>query len=397
MTVVNLGSIEITDRQIRSSLAHAALATRMPTRLDASGAAGYDEGLVDAYRPRWDGQAINLLRQQDPRWRPDPALEQARADWAEATGRTDAVAAPGAGGFARDFEFIHQEILEEVRPVLSSQILFPVDRTLPLGWPTHTFRRVTVAGRARWHNKGDSFPIAKAGYAEETFKTGFLVCAVEQSYFEGLQLGVAGLRTYQYEADGAIRALDEYLNEVAWYGDPARQIHGVLSHPNLPTAVLPIRLTGSTGKDIAAAINLLLNTPMVVSGGRFMPNRLAVSPAIAAHLTTQPYDVNSGTSTIWEFIQKGQASTSKLTELVVVPELSAAEMTAHNAGNPAGYDGMFAFRDDKRSIRHVLPQEPTFLPVWQSSPIDTIHVAFASTGGIVMNDVGNNLLVFVRV
>lgn len=399
MTIHNLGNIEITEQQVRSSLIRMAMMAQVQPRGDASGAPAFPSGMIDRARQRWDALALEAARDLiGQNWRPDDEL---RADALRAyeIGRIDAALSPGPAGFLRDFDYVHREILAEERPRLNAGRLFPMDTSVPLGAPTHTWKRSVVTGKAKWHSKGEAFPLSKAGYLEELFRTGFIVCAIEQNFFEGLQIGFAGMQTYRIEAEGAIRAIEEFLNEVAFYGSPARQIYGVLTYPHLAKRVISTTFgSPSTGVQVAAAFNSLLNTPTVNSSGTFMPNRCVTSEAVKAYISTTPLDASGGTVTIEEFILKGQSESTGIREIEVAHELSADEMTAHNVGNPAGYDGILAFRgEDRRSVAHVLPQEPTFLPIWNSSPIDTLHVAFASSGGMVMHNVGNNILGFVRV
>lgn len=400
MTIHNVGNIEITEQQMRSALMTAALYTRSQARADASGVSVFPSGMIDAWRQRWDDLTVGRLRSElGNDWRLDAevAADAERAYHGGLDHRDDALT-PGPAGFLRDFDYIHREILEEARPQLNAGMLFTADASVPLGAPTHTARRSVVTGKAKWHNKGESFPVVKAGYLEEQFRTGFVVCAIEQSFFEGLQIGFAGLQTYRIEADGAIRAIEEHLNDTAFYGDPARQIYGALTYPHLAKMVLPtpFNIATSTGDQIVAAMHALVNRPMIASGGVFRPNRLVTSEEVHAFLATTRMDSNGSSVTLKEFFLKGQSQTTGIRDIEIARELSATEMTAKNVGNPAGYHGMFAYRDDRQSCAHVLPQRPTFLPVWQSSPIDTIHVAFASTGGMVMRNVGNNILGFVR-
>lgn len=394
MTIHNIGNIEVTEGQLRSALLAAAQYTRTPIRADANGNPHFPEGMIDRFRGRLDGMAVDHFRgAYGPTWRVDDAIRM-DAEEAVESGRVDALT-PGPAGFLRDFDYIHRELLEEARPQLNAGMMFGADSTVPLGAPTHTARRAIVAGKAKWHKRGSSFPLVKAGYLEEQFRTGFVVCAVEQSFFEGLQIGFAGLQTYQIEARGCIRAIEEFLNGVAFYGSPERQIYGALTYPHLAKAVLATRFAvpTSTGAAIVAALHALVDRPMIASGGVFKPNRIAVPEAVKRFLSTTMLDTAGSAITLEKFFLEGQ---TEIKSIEVAHELSASEMTAAGVGNPAGYHGILAWRDNRESLAHVLPQRPTFLPIWNSSPIDTLHVAFASTGGITMHDVGNNILGFVQ-
>lgn len=386
----NIGKVEVTEAQVLSTLRRAAMMTGSPLRADSSGVLAYPEGMIEDYRARCDAASLSTMVANNPGWKPDRELLERRDAWRQ---RNDAAFQAGPAAFARDFDFIHQEILEEARPQLNAMRLFPDDASVPLGWPRHVVRRSVVSGRARWHHMGDSFPIAKAGYLEETFNTGFVVCAVQQSYFEGLTLGVSGLQTYRIEADGCLRALDEFLNEVAWYGDKAKNIYGVLTYPGMATMTLGTALVAaSTGPTIVNALHTALSYPITRSNGVFRPNVIVTSPEVDRFLSMQAFDSSGGIVSVKEYLMKGLPGV----RWEVAHEVSAAEMTAHGVGNPAGYHGILAYYDDRRSVAHVLPQTPTFLPIWRSSPIDELHVAFASTGGIVQRDLGNQILIFVR-
>lgn len=392
MTITNLGNVEITDHQLRTTLARVAMFSGGATRAD--GAIIGPTDMIDRYRQANSAQA--LAERGGAHWKPSPDLRaDAERAWAET--RHDAALTPGSPGFLRDFDYIHRELLEERRPQMNAGAMFAMDSSVPLGARTHTWRRAAVTGKARWHNKGAGFPTAKVGYLEEQFGTGFVVCAVEQSFFEGLALGFADLQNYRLEAAGAIRAIEEFLNDIAFYGDANRQIYGALTHPDLAKMVVSTRFGGaSTGEQVVAALHALVNKPMTVSGGVFHPTRVAVPEAVHAYLATTYLNTGGGTTTLKKAFLEGQSGLNGIKDIEVARELSAAELTLKGVGNPSGYHGILCWNDAKQSIHHVLPQRPTFLPIFQSSPIDTLHVAFASTGGIVAPDVGDHILGFVQ-
>ena len=77
-------------------------------------------------------------------------------------------------------------------------------------------------------------------------------------------------------AMGAIRALEEFLNDIAFYGDPNRQIYGALTYPDLAKMVISTRFNvpTNTGTAIALALNNLVQTIeyVTVVGGELLPD-----------------------------------------------------------------------------------------------------------------------------
>lgn len=306
------------------------------------------------------------------------------------TVRQDALGA-GAGGFPRDFEHIRQKIWEEKRQPLNAMRLFPIDREVPLGAKTHTARRAVGSGEAEVHRGGTDFPTVRTSYVEEQFGVVYVVTSVDVNYFEALSNDFAGRNQYQRDMRLGMRMVEERLNRIAWNGYEPGKVYGVLNYPHLAKMKIARAFTSaSTGEQIVAALNDLVNESYIQSGGTFQGNRMGVSPRLHRFLHQTKYHASGGTdTTIAEFFLKGQDPSTGIRTIDVAQELAGV--------GPNSEDGILVYRDDAEATAHVVIQPPTPLPVFQSSPIDNKTVIFAATGGMVMGDVGHNILGYAEV
>ena len=316
---------------------------------------------------------------------------QARAD---ALGvRLDAsFIAGGVGGFPRDFEFIRTKVWEEALQPLSALTMFPIDSSVPLGARTHTARREIGGGTAAIHRGGTEIPRATIGFVEQQFGVVYVVSSVGTNFFEQLTTDFANIQAYEKGLKRAKRLVEERVNDIFLFGDTASQVYGVLKYPDLPKKVLPLAFTDAGSPDYRAQIRQLQdlgNEPVIQSGTRFAPNRVAISPELNAFLSTRKHETSGGTdTTMLEYWLR--TNTLGITKVDVMPELS-------NIGPAAAPHGVLYWRDDSDTVQLELIQPPTTLPVYQSSPLDQETVVYAALGGAVMGDVGNCILGYCSV
>lgn len=381
----------VNEAQIRSALTQAALYGGGHTppasgRFDADGWVAPIDAL-DTYHRHVDGLAIRQLAELR---RPPPSWMTGMIASAPEDVRRDALTG-GVGGFPRDFEYIRSRMLEEKRQPLNAMRLFPRDGEVPLGAKSHTTRRMVGVGEAQIHRGGTEFPQARTMYLEETFGVAYVVCAVSTNFFESLTTDWAGIRQYQNDMRLAYRLVEERLNRIAFGGDSASNIAGVLNYPSLAKQVMSVAFDGTADpEDVTAALRNLVNTPYIQSGTAFQPNRLVVSPAIWAYISGTKHSNSGGTdTTIAEYFLRGQDQVNGIRQIDVAQELSGI--------GPNSEDGILAYRDDLDAVSHVLIQPPTTLPVYQSSPLDQMTVVFGATGGVVMGDVGQHILGYATV
>jgi hypothetical protein len=365
---------------LQRALRFAGSAAGPSKRFDAAGLIG-GEGTIESWARHVDEMVLQDTGFDPGRINMD-ALSHFRSDAAPIVG----------GGFPRDFEFVRTQIYEERRAPLTAMQFFPVDRSVPLGARSHTVRRSTGVGEAQIHRPGNEFPRARHTFSDERFGVAYVVCSVDVNFFDALTTDWAGLQAYSRDLRLAYRLVEERLNRIAWGGDAGAGLAGVLNYPGLAKMNLDSAFTdAAVPEDLAAELTDFANLPMITSTGTFNATQMLVSPRLWAFLFSRKHSTQGGTdTTIGKFFLSSQADGGAgIQRIRAAPELQ-------NIGG-AGVDGIFVYRDDLDSLGHVLIQEPTALPVYQSSPVEQTTVVFAATGGVVMPEHGNSLLGLVRV
>jgi hypothetical protein len=369
--------------QIRSTLARALLEHGLPqngpnNRYDADGPVSWG-GAIEGWQARADEAMADELYRRG--WTPGHRL----LDLQRADGQRADDLGNGAPAFPREFEFIRTQILQEVRQPLTADLYFAVDTSVPLGARTHSARRALGMGEAQIFRGGSEIPKVSHSYIREGFGVAYVVSSVETNFFSLLTTDFAGLQAYQQDLSLAFRVVNEKLDEIAWYGDVASQVYGVLNYPSLQKYVVATPfLDTSQPTDVANAICDFFNKQMIASVGTFYPNQLLVSPKIKAFISTR-YTTLAMSMTIEEVVLKNLSG--RLKSIEVSPRLAGC--------GPGGIDGMLAYRNEQETLAQVRIQAPTTMPIFQSSPFDQTTVVFGCTGGMTSFQTGNCLLAYV--
>ena len=299
--------------------------------------------------------------------------------------RNDALSS-NTGSFPRDFEFIYNEQLNEVRRPLNWQRLWQMDTRVPLGFKTHTVRRRLGTGDAKIVRAGTEVPVVGHQRVEEQFNVIYIAAAVEVDWFSMISDSVEGRNEFADDTAMAIRAIDERINDIAFDGDAPSNVPGFLNYPFLAKSVSPETYVagggGSAAVDIVRDLNIGANFASETSGGAFSPDRAATSLRLRNFLMQTQNSVASDIS-IGSFWLSGQQD---INDIVGVQELEGI--------GPSGEDGIIFYRDSLDSTTFVMVQAPTAMPVFQIDSFRNQVVYIAAVGGTVMRDAGNNHLRF---
>jgi hypothetical protein len=290
----------------------------------------------------------------------------------------------GSAGFhmARQLEHIYAEVLREPFPLQNAFTLFPVDSTVPPGARTHTVRRLYQDGEAtvyRGGNKG--IPRVGVSQQEEQFPVRHYVTAFAYTLFDQLASNFANTAYVSELLRVARDVVMELANRKTWYGDPENGLYGVLNYPWLAKRAVSTPFDGTAdADDVIAALNTLANSPVENSKATYRPDTFATSMRIRNYLmNTRMGTVND--TTIGEFWLRTNSLGIKAIE----------EAWELQGVGPGGTDGGLFYRRDRRGIANVIPQPFTTLPV-QSLGFEDTTFCYMSHGGVIMRDVGNNIL-----
>ncbi len=285
--------------------------------------------------------------------------------------------------FARELEYVRAQELATKYPVQNAFRLFPTRGDIPLGARTFTIRRGSETGAAAVYRQGARVPLVNVTRDEETRPIRYVAVAWSENYFDALASNYAGTNVRGRKIAAATNAINNKLNELAWYGSVEHKIRGILDFPYLDKAVSAVAFDGSATPDaVIAELNRWAHRAHNNSSQVFMSDSLALSPRVHAYLASTPRSSTSDTSILkWWLDNNGM-----IRRVVMAHELQAA--------GPSGTDACLFFRSDASSVAIELVGGVSMLPI-QRDQFDDVQIMFQGFGGVSMEDAGNNVLVFV--
>ena len=296
--------------------------------------------------------------------------------------------ADGFGGdgfhFARELEFRYAQVLEEKTPVLNGMALFPIDGSVPVGARTHTVTRESIEGEAIIYRggKGDDAPQVSVSRLEEEFPVRHVVSSFTMNMFDEQSSNFANTGLFTRKMRALRKVIERKMNTLIWEGNVASNLFGIRNYPWLAKRVSPLVYDGSATadqylEDLSAAANFAAENSQDV----FSPNVLAITSRVSNMLRRK----NMGNSTDTSVMQYFLANQNYITRVVVANELIGY--------GPNGEDGFLFYRDDSESISTALITPFQMMPA-ERQGFQQRFLAWATTGGEIMRDVGNNLLMF---
>jgi hypothetical protein len=211
----------------------------------------------------------------------------------------------GSTAFARQFEFIEQELVKTVFAPLKSEELIPYDTSYPAGITSVTHRTVTETGQADFVNHyADDLPNVDVFTQETEVKVEPIGV---QYFFSTLDLQRAALdSTFRLDSarkESAINAMRRKHDEIAAIGSTRYGRTGFINSAAVPL-VTPITGTwsGATSDQIVADIAKLWNSIPVANLDTDRPDTLVLDIASHQLISTKAYGTNSD-KTILQYLK----------------------------------------------------------------------------------------------
>lgn len=261
--------------------------------------------------------------------------------------------ADGTAFFLRELEYIKAKSYDVLYQDLIARDLFPVSNEAPEGVDTITYHTYDHVGMAKLiHSYAKDLPRVDISGKETTIKVFPGGSAFGYSRDEILKSQMTGLPLDQRRANASQRAFEELVDNIAWNGESATGLIGVLSDPNVP--LTNSTTTGgwlqATPDEIIADVNAMVGTYNESTRMKEKSNTLLVPVAEYNHINGTPRASNSDT-TILQFILK---NVEGVDNIVACNELS--DIGASGSRIVILYDK----NPDKLQLE--IPKELEFLP-----------------------------------
>jgi hypothetical protein len=225
----------------------------------------------------------------------------------EASGRLDA----NEGiFFARQLESIKSRAYDVKRPKLSAMEVLPVSTETPEGASTITYRQYDAAGAAQIiANYGNDIPRADVTGKEFTSPVRGIGASYGYNMQEIRAAQMTGTPLSEKKMRAAMRAHEELVNRLAWFGDTTHGLPGFMTNANIPAYVVTADGTGSsklwvnkTADQIIRDTNGIINQVRTQSRDIHRANTVLMPLEQFAQISSQPRSSTTDT-TILAFLQ----------------------------------------------------------------------------------------------
>lgn len=317
-----------------------------------------------------------------------------QTEYAIRANRVNADGASAGGGtlLADQLTHIYNEVLVEEHPVPNGIRLFATDSSVPVGARSHRVTRLWHDGEAVEYRAGEGIPRAGFSQVTQDFNVSYYITSIMYDMFEEMSAGLTNVALVRELTRSARTALEAFANQKVWNGSETSGLYGIFNYPWLAKKILATDFTDAShasngGQALLDELLALVELPGEASKGLFRPTHLAVTQRFHNFIASKPVGTASAhrDDSILDRFKKAHP---EITIEVGIWELE-------NAGG-AGVDGLLAYRKDRSGIANVLVGGMQSLPL-QVNGFDRMQPFFMGHGGVIMRNVGNNILGFVEV
>lgn len=262
--------------------------------------------------------------------------------------------------YARELDQIKTKTYDRLYPDFNALKLFPVSSEADPGAETITFYSYDRSGMAKIiHNYSTDLPRVDTMGIPTTAKIKSLGDSYGYSVQEMRASRFAGKSLDARRGAAARDAIDRLTNKIAWAGDEATGLIGVLSPTNdVPVYTLPLNAGGTSTKfvdktpqEILNDINAMQAYTAVLTKSVEKPDTLALPTDAYLHLANTPLVIGGGsTGSILKWVLD---NSPRLKGIVEVPELNADSGITPYPGQGVAF--MFSKDPDKFTIENPMP------------------------------------------
>lgn len=308
-------------------------------------------------------QALAMRRQNDKRPAIDRFIDRmTRVAMYDADFHNDM---PNIPVFAQALEHIFAEVYKlefNNLPMAEGQIL-PHDNSVPNYVETWKYRTVQSHGQAKIGTVEayGSYPMVSIGGREYSGTVAAVINAFAYSIQEMRVLGAVGGDLENMYPEAARRAQEEVQDRVGWWGDKNHNLHGMMTHPNMPVLYAPLGAGNSTKwadktfDEIFADFIYLATASENRTYGREVATKILI-PRDTRNLTISKR-IENDKQTLKAHLDENLPDV----EIMVCDQLNAA-----HPNNPLGVGIAVALKFDKSCGSLIVPQEfEMFDPRWE--------------------------------
>ncbi|MDF1599716.1 DUF2184 domain-containing protein [Mesorhizobium sp. YIM 152430] len=266
---------------------------------------------------------------------------------------------------------INATVYQTRYPAIRYRGLVPVDTTGPEWVKSITYFSLDGVGQAEWMNAGaDDVPRAELIRAKTETTVSMAAIGYGWNLEELAQAQMLGVDLAPRKGQAARRASEEFIDQVAFFGDVAKGFYGVTNQPGVTAGDVAAVGTGSstewankTPGQILADVNAILSGVFVDSNTVELAGVLLLPYTQMHYLGTTLLNDNGAERTILSWLRENNVYTMETGQPLTIRAVRGLE-TAGDGGTAR----MVAYRNDEEVLRLNMPMPFRFFPVWQTGP-----------------------------
>lgn len=266
--------------------------------------------------------------------------------------------------------YIEAEVYRTQYPDIQFRGLMAVDNSAPDWIKTITYFSSDQVGRADWfHSSAKDIPLAdvhrtKHDTTIEMAAIGYRYTLEEISY----AMLIPGMRLDSERAMAASRASEEFLEQVALYGDTTKNLPGLLNYPGITIVDAPTGTGGSTwdtktADEIMADVNALLTGVYTASLTVEIADTLLLPVELLLLIATKRIGPDTA-MTLLQYLRTNNAYSA-----VTGRPLNIRGVRGLEDAGVGGSGRIVAYRNAPDVVKFHLPMEHRFLEVWRTGPL----------------------------
>lgn len=288
--------------------------------------------------------------------------------------------ADGAVFFQRQLEHVKARSYDVVYADKMARTLFPVSNEGGAGVTSIVFRTYDRSGSAKIINAyADDLPRSDVSGKETTIPVrsvgnsyGYNIDEIQSSILTGLGLD-------QRRANAAREAVEETINDIAFFGDAVSELPGLFDNPNIPTGVVVDPGSGTewvnkTPAQILFDINDAFADVFDTTKMKEKPNTLVLPPNQWSFIMSTPRSDNSDT-TIAQYVVNNSPYIKSLDDIIAINEFAAVNNPELSA------DALMVYDRNPDKLQLEIPVELEYLAT-QHRNLEFIIPGRARVGGL---------------
>lgn len=265
--------------------------------------------------------------------------------------------------------YIESEVYETQYPDIQFRNLVPVDNSAPDWVKTITYFSTDKVGKAEWfHASAKDIPLADVNRNKS--ETTVEMAAIGYGYtLEEISWALmVGMRLDADRAKAADRAAEEFLEQLALYGDSAKNIKGLTNATGVTIVDAPAGTGGAswltkTADEVMLDVNTLLTGVYTESLTVEVADTLLVPPAVLLHMANKRIGPDTS-ATLLAFLRQNNSYTAITGKPLNIRGVRGLETAGAGSSGRA-----IAYRNAPDVVKFHEPMPHRFIEPWRTGPL----------------------------